>query len=381
VYGERDYVYMYVCVYIYYVYIVCILFSRCDRSGPPGTLDVVSDRVISLDIEVTMKIAITDVTTVVKEKHHKCTVAECDYSTDKESVITRYKRTHTGEKPHKCDFAGCTYVCSRKSHLNTHKMSHTGEKPHKCDFTGCEYVCARKGHLTRHQMTHTGEKPYKCDFTGCGYVCARRKCDGLTRHKRTHTGEKPYNCAFTGCEYACTTSGSLTLHKRAHTGEKPYNCDFMGCEYATSQKSNLTVHKRIHTGEKPYPCEECDLRFTTSHHRRSHETYHEKSNSWTVICPYDSFATTKAEGMPCAKRFPHERALDFHIQTSHTVDGLQNRLQSELRMAEWFDSQDIKYDRDFTNVIRHARCPVSRSTSLDSILGRTSTSATCRCRT
>ena len=179
---------------------------------------------------------------------------------------------------------------------------------------------------------------------------------GLTRHKRKHTDQKRFKCDVVGCDFASIRKDSLTTHQYTHTNTKRFHCDVVGCSFACSQNSNLTSHKRRHANIKPFPCEECDMRFTTSGNCRRHEKYHEKSKSYTVVCPYDSFATTKGEGLACAKRFLHTRALDYHIQASHTTDGLQKRLKSEERMAEWFESKDIKYDRDFANIVNHAKC-------------------------
>ena len=359
--------------------------SKVKRKKKSDVETAALSRVLDADIKTAKKTAAEVVAKVVQR--YKCDSAGCTYSSDIKSNITRHQKTHTGDKPHKCDFLGCVYACTTKQNLNQHKKTHMAvrEKPHKCDFVGCVYTCTTKQSLNHHKMTHTGEKPNKCDFVGCGYTCTQKnylkvhklthtggkphKCEvvgcGFTcstkqylkTHKMTHTGEKPQMCDFVGCGYACAQKCNLIAHQRIHTGEKPYKCDAAGCVYACTQQGHLITHKRIHTGEKPYPCEDCDSRFTTSSHLRGHERYHERSALWTIVCPFDSYAMTKGEGLACGKKFEHGRALDYHIQAAHTVDGLRKRLKSELRMADWLDSMEIKYDRDYANMVHHSRCP------------------------
>ena len=48
--------------------------------------------------------------------------------------------------------------------------------------------------------------------------------------------------------------------------------------------------------------------------------------------------------------------MEYHIQRSHTLNGLGKKLQSETRLAEFFASKDQDYDRDWVNRISFQHC-------------------------
>ena len=68
------------------------------------------------------------------------------------------------------------------------------------------------------------------------------------------------------------------------------------------------------------------------------------------------YGTQKAgsDDLSCQRRFKNVRGLDYHLQASHTLEGLSARLESETRMAHMLDETKIPYDRDWGNRIPHA---------------------------
>ena len=279
------------------------------------------------------------------EKAYKCD--RCDYASSNSGNLTVHKRTHTGEKPYKCN--QCDYSSAQHGGLTAHKRTHTSEKPFECDK--CDYTCLEKRQWIVHKRTHTGEKPYKCDH--CNYACTAT--DRLIQHKRKHTGEKPYKCDQ--CDRACATSSHLIVHKRTHTGEKPFKCD--QCAYATVTHYHLKDHKRTHTGEKPYKCEHCSKTFATSSNRTVHHKMHEIQKSYNFLCPMQDCGLQLAQeqgDLQCTIRCNTLLDLDYHIQRHHTEEGIARKFHSEQKLAEFFQSRDISFDRDWLNRVAFQTC-------------------------
>jgi hypothetical protein len=61
-------------------------------------------------------------------------------------------------------------------------------------------------------------------------------------------------------------------------------------------------------------------------------------------------------GLACDIRTQSEEKMLVHKKNNHTLEGLGKKLHSETKMAEFFDSQEIKYDRDWCNRIAFKDC-------------------------
>ncbi|XP_050424262.1 zinc finger protein 502-like isoform X2 [Adelges cooleyi] len=65
---------------------------------------------------------------------------------NKNPLLRKNQRVHTGEQPFKCDV--CPKNFNQNSKLIRHKRKHTGEKPYTCDV--CVKSFTVRSHLTRH---------------------------------------------------------------------------------------------------------------------------------------------------------------------------------------------------------------------------------------
>ena len=291
------------------------------------------------------------------EKPYKCNVQGCNTKFSRSGTLKIHKRVHTGEKPYKCDVQGCNQKFTQSSTLKRHKRIHTGEKPYKCDdIQGCNQQFATSSNLKDHSRIHTGKKPYKCDVQGCNQKFTQSS--NLKDHSRIHTGEKPYKCDVQGCNQQFRTSSNLKTHKRIHTGEKPYKCDVQGCNQQFKTSGNLKAHSRIHTGEKPYKCDVCGQGFTQIGHVTAHMKRHELTKGYKYVCQFASFSEKRAglTDIKCTTRCQRADQLERHVQMCHTKDGIASRLRTEQQMADLFTKNNIKFDRDAQNMVRHSSC-------------------------
>ena len=282
------------------------------------------------------------------ETRKRCPCTICDKSFCYPSQLREHERVHTGERPFICFI--CSKTFKRAGNLKKHQAIHSDERPYQCA------VCLRrfkdKSNLIQHQKIHTGEKAFLCPE--CGYSC--RTSSKMELHKQTHIKDRarPFSCTL--CGHSFTSSRELKRHERAVHSDARLCCPI--CSKQLSSQSSLTVHLRVHTGEKPFLCVECGHKCSTAGNLKVHIAVHELSRSWKIVCSYAEYATDPTqEGLPCQRRFSRPIALDYHIQASHTVEGLRRRLESENQMARFFESNGICFLRDWENAIMYASCP------------------------
>jgi hypothetical protein len=79
---------------------------------------------------------------------------------------------------------------------------------------------------------------------------------------------------------------------------------------------------------------------------------------WAFACEFGDGSTEKQTktDIPCGMRFPNLRNLEYHIQNSHTPEGLSRKLQSESKLASFFEAQKVAFDRNFLNHINFKGC-------------------------
>ena len=155
------------------------------------------------------------------------------------------------------------------------------------------------------------------------------------------------------CQKTFLHKGNLTRHKNStHLGMKNHACD--ECEMLFAQKSDLTRHMNsTHLGMKLHKCPECGKLFTQLAHLKTHLDRHEISKSWKFVC---SFAEGKihtedgsSDGILCGVRCRTQWILDYHVQASHTDEGLSSKYKSEAKLAAFLDSKGVDYDQDRMN--------------------------------
>jgi hypothetical protein len=64
----------------------------------------------------------------------------------------------------------------------------------------------------------------------------------------------------------------------------------------------------------------------------------------------------QGDGIKCAIRTKTLLDMEYHIQRNHTTEGLGKKLQSETRLAKFFEQHKLDFDRDWTNRIDFKSC-------------------------
>ena len=87
---------------------------------------------------------------------------------------------------------------------------------------------------------------------------------------------------------------------------------------------------------------------------------HEEQKNYQFLCPMQDSGTQIAsqdeEDVKCTIRCKTKHDLDTHIQRHHTEEGIALKFKSEQQLAEFFDKQQISYDRDWVNRIAFKTC-------------------------
>ena len=301
----------------------------------------------TLDIEMCDVLINEEHESIKKRKavEHTCDVCQKSFL-QKSNLTSHVQSVHLRIKKHAC--YQCEMRFTYKSKLTRHENSaHFGMKNHACDQ--CDMIFATKHHLSGHvNGVHLGMKPHAC------HLCEMRftQKGSLTRHVgAVHLGIKNHAC--NRCDMRFAEKVNLTFHvKTMHLGLKDHMCN--QCKMRFTRKESLTVHvKTIHLGEKPHKCIECGKLFTQLQSLRRHVDSHEVAKSWMFVC---TFAEGKihtedgsSDGILCGVRCRTQWILDYHVQASHTDEGLRSKYKSEAKLAAFLDSKGCHYDRDRVN--------------------------------
>lgn len=226
-------------------------------------------------------------------------------------------------------------------------MTHTKEKPYRCDWSSCGAAFPRKDNLINHKRTHTGVRPFKCDWPNCNATFIQKQ--QLTAHKRVHTREKPFKCNWPNCTSAFARGNQLVNHTRTHTRERPFKCSWLGCDVSFANYSNMKEHMRLHSDERRFKCplQKCNMAFKSNKGLKSHLVTH--AGKMTFRCPFPY----------CGHAFVRRGAMRKHYQSIHTKEGAQKQKKDERRLERFFESEEIKVERE---VQINFRCANSGST-------------------
>ena len=351
-------------------------------------------------------------TTNVKARPYKCNFAACDSAFSKLHALRNHEKVHT-QKPYMCDVPSCQKQFSLSGPFQRHKLTHNTERSFKCEFVDCNKVFANKSHLLRHSVRHSNVKSFRCEFEGCEkafyaleelkvhvrlhtdqrpYKCQCGKSfassSNFSTHKKIHTGAKPFECDFEGCCKSFSTSrflknhkwthsskkryrcdqelcdrsfsryGSLLDHKNRHVGIRRFKCAVENCEKSFFTSSALWTHKNVHSTSKPFQCLHCPFRSAYHTNLKVHTRHHEEQLLYPIACKMQDGGTQLwQEGdIKCSVRTKTERHMLYHIERNHTADGIAQKFNSENKLAEFFDSKNALYDRDWANRICFTTC-------------------------
>ena len=229
---------------------------------------------------------------------------------------------------YKCD--KCHKVFEERKYFQSHrKQYHDKDEPNiKTEYlivpnANGEYSCDRcsrafkeKEMLIKHMSCHIEEKPFECLECGKKFV----KSSQLKEHRRRHFEVGNFSCEY--CKKTFFTSTKLMEHVRTHTGETPLTCNICGKGF--KRHSNLSEHKRRHTADKPSkpPKElfcECGKKFPTQRaldwHREA--THDQKPKKCTF----------------CGEVFVHSTSLTRHIRQKHQANFVPSDKKSSLYAA------------------------------------------------
>lgn len=293
-----------------------------------------------------------------KSKILECPVAMgCSFETKSFSTLQRHcKIEHNFELKIKCPWPDCEYAAFKKHHLKSHLQSHSNDKPFTCHV--CKKYSARhKSSLDAHLRTHhTEDVQFECII--CQFRC--KTSQSLQVHIRSHTKIKPFKC--NECSLSFKTHNQLLLHNRRHIKWKPYVCTFNNeCLFRAASHSEIKRHIELsHLGIKRFACEHCSSRLSTSHALKKHMERHETQKSFEYVCKLIEngidYYKSSQDGLPCTIRCKTSLDLEYHILRNHTKEGIQAKFYSETRLADFFKSNNIVFDRDWSNNISFRTC-------------------------
>ena len=306
--------------------------------------------------------------THTKDFPYKCDT--CDAKFPRNDQLTRHKTIHAKEKAFKCP--QCDQSFRRKDGLDSHMKIHavvwfpcpdcdkrfrslSSLEAHKFKHTGypCQ-ICGKRigtaADLRLHMLIHSGSKPHRCPD------CDRRfrNVKSLKVHQLRHSGVKNFECSK--CPRKFYTKDELKAHFHTHSLTMNFQCDL--CDEKFQTPRGLADHKKIHTNIR-YECSECGRKFYRKSDRNKHERQHRIRDSWKFECGFVEgglHPSTGDNGFKCQVRCKTKAKLEYHIQASHTVEGLQKKYKSEEKLAQFFKGNKIPYLRDWENRVNTKTC-------------------------
>jgi hypothetical protein len=145
---------------------------------------------------------------------------------------------------------------------------------------------------------------------------------------------------------------------RQHTDVKKWTCE--RCEKRFSMKHDLEIHIKRHLGIKDYKCQHCLYRCVTPKDLAEHIKRHDREKKYPIACiMQDAGCEIWKEGagaLKCTIRTKTSAHMDYHVQKNHTLEGLSQKLESETKLAKFFDAQGVPFYRDWENIINFRSC-------------------------